>query len=159
MTTRLQLSPMLMKSLLWNNACTSETSYTVTGDFNLDYSIYPLRQCPHTYASMSVNRTRQQRLHYPRISTHQSFGCSLMNFCIKSSHSLLRTLITSTPRERSKSSPPTNVLFSPRTTRGISYNRQAPVHIEHGDNVVYMVLSRYADAGKRPADSRVDISP
>lgn len=32
-----------------------------------------------------------------------------------------------------------NVRFSPITTRGIPYSSIAPVHIAHGDSVVYMV--------------------
>jgi hypothetical protein len=35
---------------------------------------------------------------------------------------------------------------------------QAPVHMSHGLKVVYMVAPRYADAGRRPAISSVDIS-
>lgn len=35
---------------------------------------------------------------------------------------------------------------------------QAPVHMSHGDRVVYMVASRYVAAGSRPAFSKADIS-
>ena len=42
------------------------------------------------------------------------------------------------PYSASKASSPRNVLFSPITTLGMPYNRMAPVHIEHGESVVYI---------------------
>ena len=35
-----------------------------------------------------------------------------------------------------------NVVFSPITTRGMSYSSIAPEHISHGDSVVYIVERR-----------------
>ena len=49
---------------------------------------------------------QRERLRHPRIPTHQSSGCSLMNVRIRSSHSALSTLITSMPCLRRCSSPP-----------------------------------------------------
>jgi hypothetical protein len=35
---------------------------------------------------------------------------------------------------------------------------QAPVHISQGESVVYIVAPLYAEAGRRPAFSRAEIS-
>ena len=45
-------------------------------------------------------------------------------------------------RARQSSSSPRNVWFSPMTTCGVPYRRMAPVHIAHGDSVVYITLAR-----------------
>jgi hypothetical protein len=47
----------------------------------------------------------------------------------------------------------------PMTTRFTLYRMQAPVHMSHGDSVVYMVEPLYFAAGSRPASSSADISP
>src|SRR5271155_444987 len=82
-----------------------------------------------------------------------------MNFFIKALHSALSNSTTSIPRSFRYASPLlTNVLFSPITTRPTLYIKHAPVHMSHGDSVVYMVAPTYEDAGSRPLDSMADIS-
>lgn len=44
------------------------------------------------------------------------------------------------------------------TTRFTLYIMQAPVHISHGERVVYIVAPRYVVAERRPAFSKADIS-
>lgn len=51
------------------------------------------------------------------MSSFHSDGCSAMNSSIISTHSCESRLITSTPCSRRRSSAPTNVRFSPITTR------------------------------------------
>lgn len=82
-----------------------------------------------------------------------------MNVFISSSHSAFLRLTTSIPRCFKYSSPPTKVLFSPMTTRETLYRTQAPVHMSQGDSVVYIVLPAYAEAGRRPACSKAEVSP
>ena len=53
----------------------------------------------------------------------------------------------------------TSTVTGPMTTRLTLYSKQAPVHISHGERVVYMVEPSYAEAGKRPAFSRAEVSP
>ena len=48
---------------------------------------------------------------------------------------------TCTPRLARKPRSPSYVSASPTTTRGIWNSRIAPVHIWHGDSVVYKVVS------------------
>lgn len=55
----------------------------------------------------------------PMSSHHTSFPGPLIQPCIISSHTISQRFTTSTSFDRSSSSPPTNVVFSPRTTRGI----------------------------------------
>ena len=50
---------------------------------------------------------------------------------------------TFTPRDRTCSSGPRNVRFSPMITRGILYSKTAPLHMSQGDNVEYSVARRY----------------
>ena len=52
-------------------------------------------------------------------------------------HSKLFKTVISTPFFSSKHSAPINVVFSPITTFGISYNNIAPEHIGQGERVVY----------------------
>ena len=119
---------------------------------------YP-RQYPRTYPRYQHARSSWTRDEsHPRMITHQSSGCSLMNVRISCSHSAFWRLTTSTPLERRYSSPPTKVVFSPITTRQTLYRIHAPVHMSHGDRVVYIVAPLYEDAGSRPACSRADIS-
>lgn len=75
---------------------------------------YP-HQCPRTY-KFPLSKFIDTALATDE-STYQSSGCLRMNSLISSSHSLLSTLITSTPRCLRYSSPPTKVLFSPSTMR------------------------------------------
>src|SRR3989337_1542358 len=82
-----------------------------------------------------------------------------MNSAMSALHSSESRFTTATPRERSRSSPPMNVRFSPITTRGIPYRRIAPVHMSHGESVVYIVARRYTDAARRPAFSSASVSP
>ena len=49
--------------------------------------------------------------------------------------------VTTTPWPVRKSRSPANVPASPTTTRGIWNSRMAPVHIGHGDSVVYSVMA------------------
>jgi hypothetical protein len=51
-------------------------------------------------------------------------------------------LTTVMPLDLRWSSPPTNVVFSPMTTRETLYRMQAPVHMSQGESVVYMVEPR-----------------
>ena len=90
--------------------------------------------------------------------THQVPGFSSINLLIRSLHSLFCNTMTSIPRCLRYASPPTNVLFSPITTRATLYKTQAPVHISHGDKEVYIVAPLYAEAGSLPEFSRVEIS-
>ena len=53
----------------------------------------------------------------------------------------------------------TSAITDPMTTRLTLYSRQAPVHISHGERVVYIVEPLYAEAGRRPAFSRAEVSP
>ena len=62
-----------------------------------------------------------------------------MNSSIIATHSAESSTTTSTPWLRSRSSAPMNVRFSPITTRGMPYSSIAPVHMWHGDSVVYIV--------------------
>src|SRR3972149_4890534 len=73
------------------------------------------------------------RLRYSSpMSSFQISGCSVMNSRISTAHSSESRLTISTPRARSRSSAPTNVRFSPMTTRGVPYRRIAPAHMSHG---------------------------
>src|SRR5262245_1344578 len=93
------------------------------------------------------------------ISSFQSVGCASMNRRISSIQRASSTTSTAAPRPRSRSSSPRNVTFSPTTTRGMRYSRIAPVHIAHGERVVYKTLRAYTVARSRPAFSRASISP
>ena len=113
--------------------------------------------------SMTVSKGLQFRKRLGALEevqmTYQTSGFSSMNFFISASHSLSWSTTTSIPRCLRYASPPTKVLFSPMTTRPTLYITQAPVHMSHGDNVVYMVAPRYAEAGSLPVFSRAEISP
>lgn len=74
--------------------------------------------------------------HYSPMSSFHRSGRSSMNVRMRSAHSASSRTSSSTPRERSNISSPMKLRFSPMTTRGIPYNRMAPLHIAHGDKVV-----------------------
>jgi hypothetical protein len=95
---------------------------------------------------------------WPGESAYQTSGFSLMNLSIRALHSSFSNTTTSTPRSFKYFSPPTKVLFSPITTRRTLYRMHAPVHMSHGERVVYIVAPSYAVAGSRPEFWRADIS-
>ena len=49
-------------------------------------------------------------------------------------------------------------IYAPMTTRLTLYIMHAPVHMSHGDRVVYIVAPLYAEAGNLPAFSSAEIS-
>lgn len=89
---------------------------------------------------------------------YHTSGCSSMKLFIKAWHSRSSSTTTSIPRCLRYSSPPTNVTFSASTTRFNLYRIHAPVHISHGESVVYIVAPAYTDAGSLPLFSKADIS-
>ena len=95
---------------------------------------------------------------YSPMSSFQTAGWSFMNRVISALHSSLSTSTTSTPLSFRYLSPPTNVLFSPMTTLAILYIMHAPVHMSHGERVVYITAPAYAEAGSLPEFSRAAIS-
>jgi hypothetical protein len=112
-------------------------------------------QYPH---SCSMSLSDYAGLVWPGDSAYQTSGFSRMNFSISALHSSLSNTTTSTPRSLRYFSPPTKVLFSPMTTRFTLYRMHAPVHMSHGERVVYIVAPSYATAGSRPEFWRADIS-
>lgn len=116
------------------------------------------RRYPHSYTQNQHREESIGRRRRKGKGTDQSPGFSCINFSIIFLHSSLFTLTISTPRCRNCFSPPTNVSFSPITTLEILYKRHAPVHMSHGERVVYIVAPLYAEAGSRPVFARQDIS-
>jgi hypothetical protein len=75
-------------------------------------------------------------VHHTPMSSFQSSGLPVMKPRISATQVGSWETSTCTPRDRSSSSSPMKVRFSPTTIFGIPYRRMAPLHIAQGDKVV-----------------------
>src|SRR5207245_410686 len=98
-----------------------------------------LRQQSRRQQGQGQEQPSHLETRYCPMSSFHSAGSLWMKFWSKRKHSGSSTTSIWTPRSTKYSSGPRNVRFSPITTLGMRYRRMAPLHISHGESVVYMV--------------------